>query len=315
MLTLFTIPKPFRGHIGIIQRNAIQSWMRFQPECEIILCGDEEGTAEVAIEFGVRHLRAVDRNKFGSPLLNSMFENVQDACHHDILAYVNSDIILFQNFIEAVKCIPLDRPFAMIGKRWDLDITKPLDFGLRDWEERLRRDLTKNGVLQFDYAIDYFVFSKGLWTEIPPFAVGRPGYDNWLIYSACNARARVIHATKAVTCIHQNHERTYASVGLKGPRGETHTRGGVEEERNLEMMGGEDRRFSVRDAHWVIDEHGLAKAPLTRARLFRQLDVLPVLHPNSGLLFRVGKVWQCFSRFPRTVARRAKLILSTTCWY
>ncbi len=26
MLTLFTIPKPFAGHIGLIQRNAIASW-------------------------------------------------------------------------------------------------------------------------------------------------------------------------------------------------------------------------------------------------------------------------------------------------
>ena len=26
MLTIFTTPKPFRGHIGIIQRNALKSW-------------------------------------------------------------------------------------------------------------------------------------------------------------------------------------------------------------------------------------------------------------------------------------------------
>jgi len=37
MLTLFTIPKAFQGHTGVIQRNAIRSWTLLRPECEIIL--------------------------------------------------------------------------------------------------------------------------------------------------------------------------------------------------------------------------------------------------------------------------------------
>ena len=56
MLTIFTIPKCFRGHISVIQRNAIRSWRMLRPECEIILFGDEEGMKEVAEEFGVRHI-------------------------------------------------------------------------------------------------------------------------------------------------------------------------------------------------------------------------------------------------------------------
>ena len=31
MITFFTTPKPFLGHIGIIQRNAIESWKRRIP--------------------------------------------------------------------------------------------------------------------------------------------------------------------------------------------------------------------------------------------------------------------------------------------
>jgi len=55
VLTLFTIPKAFNGHIAVIQRNAIQSWMRLHPEIEIILFGADEGTAEAAREFGLRY--------------------------------------------------------------------------------------------------------------------------------------------------------------------------------------------------------------------------------------------------------------------
>ena len=32
MLTIFTIPKPFIGHIGVIQRNAIMSWLASDSE-------------------------------------------------------------------------------------------------------------------------------------------------------------------------------------------------------------------------------------------------------------------------------------------
>lgn len=46
MLTIFAAPKPFYGYIGVIQTNAIQSWLLLRPECEVILFGDEEGMAE-----------------------------------------------------------------------------------------------------------------------------------------------------------------------------------------------------------------------------------------------------------------------------
>jgi hypothetical protein len=43
MITFFTTPKPFCGHIGVIQRNAIESWKRIRPSVEVIPFGDEEG--------------------------------------------------------------------------------------------------------------------------------------------------------------------------------------------------------------------------------------------------------------------------------
>lgn len=32
MITLFTTAKPFRGHDGIIQRNALRSWTLLRPD-------------------------------------------------------------------------------------------------------------------------------------------------------------------------------------------------------------------------------------------------------------------------------------------
>jgi hypothetical protein len=36
VLTIFTIRKPFAGHIGVIQRNAIASWLRCELRAAII---------------------------------------------------------------------------------------------------------------------------------------------------------------------------------------------------------------------------------------------------------------------------------------
>jgi hypothetical protein len=71
LLTLFSIPKPFDGHIGVIQRNALESWTRLRPACEIVLFGDEPGVAEVARELSLKHVPDVTRNEFGTPLVNS----------------------------------------------------------------------------------------------------------------------------------------------------------------------------------------------------------------------------------------------------
>jgi len=56
LLTIFSIPKAFAGHNGIIQNNAIQSWVRLSPACQVILFGDDPGVAEAARRFGVVHV-------------------------------------------------------------------------------------------------------------------------------------------------------------------------------------------------------------------------------------------------------------------
>ena len=63
MLTIFTIPKAFNGHIDIIQRNAIKSWTLLEPKCQVILAGDDEGTDLAARDLGVEHIAKLTRNE------------------------------------------------------------------------------------------------------------------------------------------------------------------------------------------------------------------------------------------------------------
>ena len=93
-LTIIAMPKPFRGHIGIIQLNAITSWTKLRPRPEIILFGTEEGAAECAADLGLVHIPEVARNQHGTPLLADIFALAEERTTHDTLAYVNADIIL-----------------------------------------------------------------------------------------------------------------------------------------------------------------------------------------------------------------------------
>src|ERR1700687_5147464 len=43
VLTIFSAPKAFDGHVGIIQENAIQSWLCLRPKPKIILFSNEVG--------------------------------------------------------------------------------------------------------------------------------------------------------------------------------------------------------------------------------------------------------------------------------
>src|SRR6185503_19261185 len=78
MLTLFAIPKAFRGHTGIIQRNAIGSWARLGGGSRVILFGDEEGTAAVPRELHLEHVPEVERNEFGTPLVSALFRAARE---------------------------------------------------------------------------------------------------------------------------------------------------------------------------------------------------------------------------------------------
>jgi hypothetical protein len=218
MITFFTTPKPFLGHIGVIQRNAIESWKRVHPEAEVILFGDEEGAAEAALDLQIRRVPDVKRNEHGTKYLSPIFDGAQDLAHHNCLCYVNCDIILLSDFrAAAARVLSLGGRFMMAGQRWDTDITAPVDFYAADWEATVRRQAMAANHQRPPQWIDYFVFSRGLYYKnTPPFVIGRPGWDNWLVWHARHSGARVVDATAVVQAVHQNHDYSYHPDGAAG---------------------------------------------------------------------------------------------------
>ena len=276
MLSIFTIPKPFRGHSGVIQTNAIRSWLSLRPACEVILFGDDEGTAEVVAQLGIQHIPHVERNEYGTPLLDSVFSIAQDTASHQLMCYVNADIILMSDFLPAVQRVH-KYPFLIVGQRWDVELKEPVNFDGEQWEPWLRSHVANYGKLHPRTGIDYFVFPRGLYDYIPPFAIGRGGWDNWLIYRARSLKVPVIDATKAITAIHQNHD--YSHI----PGGETTVWKGPERKRNRELTGRGERAFNLVYATWILTSQGMKRALSIRHLYFRICSV-PVLVPRLHFL-------------------------------
>jgi hypothetical protein len=212
-LTIFATPKKFEGHVAVIQRNAIQSWTRISPRPEIILFGTDAGTAETAAEFGLQHIPQIKTNEWGTPLVSDLFEQAEKLGQTPVLSYVNSDIILFDDFASALgQVTTAATKFLMVGRRTDLDIKESVDFR-NNWVTAVRDRARGEGVLQIARSIDYFAFSRGLYPAMPPLAIGRFWWDNWLLWKARAVGATVVDASRTVLAVHQNHDYAHTGYG------------------------------------------------------------------------------------------------------
>ena len=206
MITFFACPKPFQGHIGIIQTNAIESWTRLRPKPEIMLLSTEKGVAEICKELHLIHVPDIDSNEYGTPLVSSVFQIGQARASHPVVCYINSDIMLTNDFLRAIESVVAKMPrFLVLGQRTDIDINEAWNFDASDWEASLKSLLTQKGTLHAQTGIDFFCFPRGMYADIPPFAIGRLKWDNWLVWRARTQGFPIVDITEAVAVAHQNH--------------------------------------------------------------------------------------------------------------
>jgi hypothetical protein len=249
MLTILSTPKPFRGLFAVIQRNAIESWRRVDPRVEIVLFGRDEGTAEICREFGLRHVPNVATNGQGTPLLSDMFVTGQAIATHPIVCWANADIIFTPTIIRAAQVVSENpRPVYLVGQRTDLDQLTPLDFS-SDWVAELSSRALREGEEKPANWIDYFMFTRGLFQDLPPFAIGRPGYDPWLIWRAADLGADVVDASAFVLAVHQRHD--YSHVGTRAAVFD-----GIEARQNAAIVDDWRHYHSIRHARLKLDGTG-----------------------------------------------------------
>lgn len=284
MVTFFTTGKAFAGHSGVIQRNALKSWTLVHPCAEVILFGEDEGAARVAEELGIRHEPHTEKNEAGSNRMDYMFGRAQAIARHDVLCYSNCDIIFLQDFRRAVeRVLAAHKEFLMVGRRWDTEITKPCNFANAEWQEEIRELALKTNKQRSPDWIDYFVFSRGLFADLPPLVVGRVFWDNWTVWKALEMKKPVVDASGGVVAVHQNHDYGHH------PEGKAGVWHGQEARVNHKLSGGWRHLRTIADASEVLGVDGVK--------------------PN------MGRHWSAIKRYVRQAGRIAFYNIWKPVWF
>jgi len=296
-LTVFTAPKPFTNpHIALIQRNAIQSW-KCLPDVDVILIGEEAGIPETAKELGVTNVAEVQRDEKGIPQVNSVMEIGHKSTDSPILCYANADMILLSDVMKAAQRVSQKvKDFLLVGQRWDLDQSDLLDF-IGDWESRLRLDVAERGRFYSPWGIDYFVFPRHLYTNVPNFTIGRPAWDNWMVYHARTTFGMAIDASRDVLVIHQNHDYSHLP-GNKPPYGSEVAKS------NLAKAGGRQHVYNILDTNHELT-NGRIRLPQVRlVRMLRRLERMFITDQQKGWGWEISLRLQQLQRPLAVIPRR-----------
>lgn len=242
------------------------------PEVEVILLGEEAGLVDAARALKVKHIPNVKRNENGTPLISSMFERARENSEGDLLCIINADMILMPDFLESVmecRSLLLQRKlqdFVLLAQRWDLEITNPIEF-IDGWQNRLRSIVGDQGVLHRPAGSDFFLFPRTSYTNVPDFAIGRAGWDNWMIYKARREGWPVIDGTPSMMIVHQNHDYSH----LPGARPHYDH---PDSNENIRLAGGQANiRYTILDSTHQLRDGKLARPGMTSLRFTRRLEL------------------------------------------
>lgn len=286
MLTFFTTPKPFRGHEAVIQRNALQSWKMLHPDVEVILFGDDDGAAEICAELGLRHEPRVERHESGAKQLDYIFRRATQIAKHDHLCFSNCDIILMNDFWNAFQTArSWKNSFLAVGRRWDIDITQPIGFDDSDWQGQLKESVRAKAFRQTQHWIDFFLFTKGRYLDMPPLIVGHAYWDGWMIWKALSDRVAVLDVSYCVVAVHQNHGYSPKFGRIKGVSTDPLSM------LNRELVGGMGHLATINQANYRSTQAGISR------NWFFWLDPMerqlgPVLHKTG-----VSKCYYAFQTY------------------
>ena len=278
LLTLFTAVKPFTDpEIARLQRNALRTWKALGSEVEVVIIGEEDGAREAARQERVRLLPDVERTASGTPTIRSLFDRARAASESPFLGYVNADILLLDDFLPAVRQVSASLPiFVLVSQRWDLRLDGNLELA-SGWIGRLRGRIAAEARRHPPAGSDVFVFPRPCDIEVPPFAVGRAGWDNWMIYEARRRRWPVVDASRAITLIHQDHDYRHL------PGGRSHHRH-PETEENVRLAGGRHVILTLADADWTFDGAMVRPKARSERSLLREAELVPLLRLRSPSL-------------------------------
>lgn len=235
-LHIFTAPKPYIGPDRALQLRALESWLALTPKPEITLFGDHPTIQATAHKYHVRHDEQIETSFLGVPLLNSILYTIvnRTMSHNNphrksetfnddlrtITVFLNADVVIFDDFILAMRKLRASyseqTPWLAIAARWDISSSLakflPINGPNKRNNDRNRVSAAKHvrvhGTLRTFGGVDLWAWERApSFGLVPPFAIGRGRYDNWLTHVLIQARTHeVIDISEAVTIAHIRHD-------------------------------------------------------------------------------------------------------------
>ncbi|HET7145199.1 MAG TPA: hypothetical protein VFI68_14365, partial [Anaerolineales bacterium] len=156
--------------------------------------------------------------------------------------------------------------FVLLSQRWDLDVTQPIEFN-EGWQDRLSSIVYRQGTLHRPAGSDFFLFPRSSYLDIPDFAIGRAGWDNWMIYKARREKWPVIDCTPSVMIVHQNHDYSHL------PDGRSHY-DHPDSNENIRLAGGQANiRYTILDSTHHLVNGTLVRPKITYLRFMRSVEL------------------------------------------
>lgn len=240
------------AHMALIQRNGLSSWCAFNPAPDLMVFGSVQ--PDLMESTGARVYPPGELSKKGGvPLITYIIDQGLLVARHDVVCYVNADIILMDDFLPAVaKCRETFEEYAMIGCRVDVSMSSRILFNGDDWQQRLR--VLASGQRGYTGGADFFVMPRATWRKVldgmADFYVGRPTWDTHLIWRLLMASVPVVDVTADVLAIHQKHKYN------KGAD-QTQRHNWPDTAHNRRLAKGEER--DIRHATWKLEKGKIVK--------------------------------------------------------
>ena len=289
MYTIFSCTKDFNSLFGIIQRNAINSWLKLSPKPNIILFGiEDESIKKEFKDKNITFLPIKDCNEYGTPFVNKIFESAIKNSSTDALCYVNSDIILFNNFPKTIKNLITQKKYFGVGRRHNVEIQEILDFNN---QEQIYNYYLSNSNLDSYTGSDYFIFNKYTIKNIPSFLIGRTCWDNWLMYYAATNKLNLTDCSNSIKCIHQKHDYSHIKTNK-----DNHYKG-IEREYNFKQLGGIDKIYDVRDCDFLFENDIVKKNYSIKSILVRFLRKSKILLLKEKLHIKITSIKKFYLKY------------------
>lgn len=212
MISIFTTTKDFTGINRTNQLNAIRSWLNSPFRPQVIIFGKSIGSEELGTHPNLEFHDQVKISSTGAPYVNEMFAAAGKISKYPVCCYVNADIIFPHIFIENIQSITsgIKKKYLIVGQRIDVDVNEEILFSANH-KINTAEKYFHNAKEHPPMGSDFFVFPKGQYTisNMPDLLIGRPAWDNWMIYDGRKRNYKVIDMSFSSKVIHQNHDYSH----------------------------------------------------------------------------------------------------------